>query len=199
MSNNTIHGHNTNAGKSPEYRSWDKMIQRCMNPKCHKFASYGGRGITVCERWLLFQNFLIDMGPRPAEHTLDRIDNDGDYKPGNCRWATRSEQQRNRRANRMVNYLGMRVCVTEFAEFIGHSVAQVSWRLDHGWSAEKIATTPVRPREIFLEIDGVTRSITEWCAISPVSRNTISRRLERGMNPKDAVFNKRGNRRHGIK
>ena len=83
--------------KTPEYRAWANMWQRCTNPKAAGYENYGGRGIRVCERWRLFENFLADVGPRPEGLTLDRINNDGNYEPGNCRWATRSEQQFKRR------------------------------------------------------------------------------------------------------
>lgn len=94
------HGHAARnpLARSPEYRAWDAMKSRCYNPKARGYAGYGGRGIAVCDRWRYsFENFLADMGERPSpEHSLDRIDNDGNYEPGNVRWATRSEQQRNR-------------------------------------------------------------------------------------------------------
>lgn len=89
----TTHG----LSKTPEYRAWSSMWQRCTNPKNVRYARYGARGVTICDRWQSFENFLADMGPRPSVgHSVDRNDNDGNYEPSNCRWATRSEQQRNK-------------------------------------------------------------------------------------------------------
>lgn len=83
--------------KSRTYATWECMIQRCTNPNTKDFKDYGGRGIVVCDRWMIFRNFLADMGERPEGKTLDRIDNDGNYGIGNCKWSTPSEQQRNKR------------------------------------------------------------------------------------------------------
>lgn len=100
----TSHGHTRNGGWTPEYRSWSGMVQRCTDPAQLHYHSYGGRGITVCERWLKFDNFFADMGRKPSpKHSIDRIDVNGNYEPGNCRWATAIEQANNARTNRWLD------------------------------------------------------------------------------------------------
>lgn len=93
------HGYN----RTPTYVVWSNMHARCSNSKRHDWKNYGGRGISVCGRWKEFVNFLSDMGEKPENLTLDRINNDGDYEPGNCRWATASEQRRNQRPRQKSN------------------------------------------------------------------------------------------------
>jgi len=113
------------SSQSPIFRTWANMRQRCYNPNSPQYPNYGGRGISICERWNDFNTFVQDMGPRPDGHSIDRIDVDGNYEPSNCRWATNSEQLSNRRPivyykrtqTRPMRYIthnrqGYRLCMT---------------------------------------------------------------------------------------
>ena len=131
---------------SLEHRIWKGMLARCRNSSTTAYPYYGARGIKVCERWHSFVNFLADMGPAPSpEHEIDRFPNkDGDYEPGNCRWATASEQMRNTRRGRFLEYEGRRLHLKEWAEATGLSANVIGWRLKSGWSAARALTTPLQ-------------------------------------------------------
>lgn len=131
--------------ESMTYKSWRSMLQRCTRPRHNEFRLYGGRGIRVCERWRAFENFLADMGERPShQHSLDRIDNDGNYEPGNCRWATAKEQTRNRRVTRMLTFRGATRSLSDWAELIGMPRHTLHSRIvNYGWTAERALTEPV--------------------------------------------------------
>jgi hypothetical protein len=142
---------------SPEHRSWLSMMTRCLwsGPERPDYALYQGKGITVCERWLDFANFLADMGPKPTpKHTLDRIDSDGNYEPNNCKWSTAREQARNwKRRNFRIAFRGESLLTSEWAERIGITRESLRDRLNGGWSVERALTTPaIRERD--RHIDG---------------------------------------------
>lgn len=123
-----------------EYRSWQHMINRCTNRKYKKWAYYGGRGITVCEEWRAsFSAFLDHIGPKPmASYTVERIRNDGNYEPGNVRWATRSEQNRNKRNNNTATYMGAICTLTEISERSGIPFSTLKYRNKRGYTGEAL-------------------------------------------------------------
>ena len=132
--------------RSAECTAWRGMRHRCHDKGDKEFRNYGARGITVCDRWRYdFKAFLADMGPRPSpNHSLDRINVNGNYEPSNCRWATRKEQCRNTRFNRNLTLGGVTRCVAEWAEITGISAYTISGRVARGWNDERILTTPAR-------------------------------------------------------
>lgn len=128
-------GGRINGRRHPLYQCWQSMRQRCSNPNRIGFANWGGRGIRVCQRWdHSFEAFLKDMGPswRPGLQ-LDRIDNNGDYEPSNCRWTTPHQQHRNYRRNRMIDAPFGRMCLKDAAKHIGISLPGLQRRLREGW------------------------------------------------------------------
>lgn len=133
--------------RSHEYWIWNMIVQRCTNPKVKNWMDYGGRGITVCDRWLKFENFFSDMGKRPTdEHSIDRKDNSSGYSPENCYWATRIEQAKNKRNNRIIEIFGRRQHLAEWAREYGVDHTLILSRLSRGWSEIKAVTT--KPRSI---------------------------------------------------
>lgn len=123
---------------SPEYRCWASMKFRCLNQNSAEWHKYGGRGISVCERWLTFANFLEDMGKRPALYTIDRIDNSRGYEPSNCRWASYTQNNRNRRSNVNITIYGTTKCLSEWAKEVGLQPSTIRWRLKRGESGEQL-------------------------------------------------------------
>ncbi len=131
---------------TPIYHCWSDMKCRCVNCDHIDYPDYGGRGICVCSKWLeSFEAFLADMGPRPSsKHSLDRIDNEGNYEPANCRWATQIQQHRNCRRNHQLTFQGKTQCLVEWAEEMGINRLTLSARLlSYGWSVERALTEPV--------------------------------------------------------
>lgn len=139
-----IHGHcSRNRKRSPEWTAWNHMKRRCTNPNYHNYKNYGGRGITICERWLnSFENFLADMGNKPTpSHSLDRYpNNNGDYEPENCRWATPKEQSNNTKSNRIINHGGKSLTLTNWATELKLSISNLRYRIDTWGEARAIAT-----------------------------------------------------------
>lgn len=142
----TKHGHTKgNKHGTPTYKSWCHMVERCTNPNAVNYDRYGGAGVTVCERWLTFANFLEDMGERPKRLTLDRKESDRGYEPGNCRWATAFEQSRNRKNVVPFEYHGALRPVHELALVAGVPGHEIRRRVrDRGWPVEKAVETPMR-------------------------------------------------------
>ena len=117
-----------------EYATWIAMKQRCYNPDCPEYTNYGGRGIGVCAEWRnSFLAFVRDMGQRPTNLSLDRIDNGADYSPNNCRWTTLETQSRNRRCTRNLTYNGRTMCLTDWATELGIHHQTLRNRLKRGW------------------------------------------------------------------
>lgn len=136
---NMKHGHAVRGNTNPVYRVYLGMKRRCYNPRCADYPYYGGRGISICDRWLAsFENFLSDMGERPKGHSIERKDNNGNYEPSNCVWATRTVQMRNRRSCRIVTFQGREMSLVEAAEKAGISYDVVSDRVNRlGWTVSE--------------------------------------------------------------
>lgn len=176
------HGHAI-GGLTPTYQTWQAIKKRCNNPNNVVYRWYGGRGIRMCDRWNTFAMFLQDMGERPSSrHTIDRIDNNGHYEPGNCRWATREDQANNKRNNRVLELNGNRQTLQQWSRTLGIPQGTLHKRLASRGSLEA-SLTPSGT----LVFDGRCQSIHDWakeCGIKPI---TIYVRLRKGW-PLDRVL-----------
>lgn len=133
--------------RTSEYRIWSMMRQRCSNPKTARYARYGGRGISVCDRWMSFENFYADMGPRPSpKHSVERKDNNAGYSPENCVWTTHRSQSRNKSTNRLIEYHGETKTLMEWSEVLRIHYYTIHNRIKLGWSIEEAFTQPVSMR-----------------------------------------------------
>jgi hypothetical protein len=127
--------------RTPEHKAWQAMLRRC-KPGSATASLWGDRGITVCDRWRSFKNFLADMGPKPPGTSLDRIDNGGNYEPSNCRWATKLQQANNTRTNRRCTYEGETLTLAEWAERTGFPYNLLRDRIHKGWPIEEAINIP---------------------------------------------------------
>lgn len=183
-SNHKSHGLST----SPEYHIWANMLHRTRATKGKAYEDYAARGITVCPRWLAFENFYKDIGPRPSVlHSIERLNNDGNYEPGNCQWALPTQQANNKRTSHKLTFKGRTLTVAQWANEIGLSDRTLWYRLErYGWSIERALTSPLVPqrlranRQVKLTHNGETRSISDWgrCLNIPIS--TLFNRRARG-------------------
>jgi hypothetical protein len=174
-----------------EYSAWRHMKGRCYCTSDKKYPSYGGRGIRVCDEWVNdFSQFYIDMGDKPeGSLSIERIDNDGNYTPENCCWATARQQANNRRSSRLLTYKGKTKTAEQWSRELGIKSFTLRARLDvAGMSVEQAFETPVitRKRKKYTH-NGITDTVTGWSLRLGFGRNTISERMRRGMSFKDAI------------
>lgn len=138
------------AGKAraPEYFTWQAMWSRCTNPKSRDYERYGARGIAVCDRWKDYRAFLTDVGRKPGpDYSIDRIENNKGYEPGNVRWATRQRQGRNRRTTVQLTFLGRTQSLADWADQLGFNRLTIWHRLKNGWSVAEALTRPVKDQK----------------------------------------------------
>lgn len=141
-SNSFKHGHTTHKSQSKTYVSWVAMLSRCQNERSEKYQSYGAAGITVCEEWQDFANFLRDMGERPAGTTIDRINGSLGYQKGNCRWATPSQQSSNIKTNVWLDFMGESITIADLAKRLGISKTTLDYRIKAGWPENELGKKP---------------------------------------------------------
>jgi len=167
------------------------MIRRCNNANRKDYKDYGGRGIKVCERWHKFDNFWDDMAHTFKEGlSIERKDVNGDYNPDNCIWADNTAQQRNKRNNRKIDFNGELHCVTEWAIKLNLSERVIRARIDRGVANEDLLKPVVygkRKVNVFAEIDGVVKTVSQWSKESGIPFGSIRRRIKRGWTGKSLL------------
>ncbi len=177
-----------NKTDSPNYDRWYAMMQRCYNTQDPAYHRYGGRGIRVCSRWHDLQNYDADIGvPPSSEHTLDRINVDGNYEPGNCAWATPQEQARNRTNNVLHEYEGKQYFLQDLAAEKGISYRTLDDRMRRkGMSLEQALTAPIQNFDL-VEVEGVRMTKADAARSAGIAPNVFYARLNRGMSLEEAL------------
>lgn len=178
----TTHG----KSRSRTYHIWIGMKNRCFNKKVIAFPRYGGRGITVCDHWMKYEHFVEDMGEAPDGMAIDRINNDGNYEPGNCRWTTMLVQARNSSKNTLITAFGETHCASEWAEKFGLNGSTILHRIRRlNWSPEKAMSKVKTPK--MLTFGDQTLTVSDWSLKTGICKNTILKRIFLGWSDKDAV------------
>lgn len=175
--NKTIHG----MAKTPEYETWCHIKKRCNNPDDIDYKDYGAKGISVCKRWTeSFQNFYDDMGPRPSnKHSIDRIDNDGDYTPENCHWATLNQQANNKSSNVVIEIDGIKKTLIQWCEHYGINYSTVQSRIRYGWPPEKAVKTQSGCNLDVITFNGETKNLRQWAADLNMCHTTLFKRIHK--------------------
>jgi hypothetical protein len=168
---------------TPEHQVWADMRYRCSNPNGKSWHLYGGRGIKVCSRWTGsngFANFYTDVGPRPSPlHSIERVENSGDYDPSNCKWATPREQSNNFRRNRPITYAGRTMNQAEWARFLGIGIPTLKNRIRSGWPLERALSPEIHKgwTKTSITFGGETLSMTEWAKRKGLPFDVLRQRL----------------------
>ena len=169
---------------TPEHYVWGSMIQRCTNPKHPDYDDYGGRGISIHPLFLKFENFYAIVGPRKSpKHSLDRYpDNDGNYEPGNIRWATAKEQSLNKRTTQRLTVNGETRLLQDWATLAGISAGTLRTRLANGWYVERAVSVSKQPcgKRCLIEFNGMCCCVTDWSRTTGIKEGTIRKRLNIG-------------------
>ena len=181
LQNPQRHGETANGKRSTEYNIWMGMLDRCRRKTFKQWRDYGGRGVTVCERWESFELFLEDMGRRPSpKHSLDRYPNkNGNYGPDNCRWATTVEQCNNKRNNVLITFRGKTQTVELWCEELGIKKSTVWARLWKGWDIESALTASTTG--ILIELNGKSKTLSEWATHYRINKNFALLQRRRGV------------------
>lgn len=183
---NIRHGHYANGQPTRTYRIWRGMMNRCYNPNVVEWEHYGGKGVTVCEHWHVFENFLEHFGEIPEPLSLDRKNSDGDYEPENVRLATPKEQANNRSNNVHLTYNGETRTCSQWSEHLGIPKTTIRNRIKAGYPVERILEHKNNRKKLYT-YNGITKSTEEWATIIGTSPSWLSKKLRDGKTIEDMM------------